>query len=306
MPNRRVIQPLLALLLLLVPAAVRADVSQPTRVAAEAYVRSAGFASIDFGAIAARIPGLGQNMTPPEIAALLLESRETKNVWRTRTLVRLERRKLGGDVIDMVDIERFNLGPAIRGAMLHDTGKAPQAEAFGIGPHVAWRIVTQPNGPLGATVIAAGRRDYPDFEARDRDCAGLLCTSVTVLIDQHGDWMHVGDTTAAPSPSSYPAVVTHSDGQIDVDDESLAHALRELAVLGGLAITGNGVQWIGTQDGQSALMMVDNEASDGEDGIVCPQATAKPPQCFRRTVIVNPGPTLSVGLFKGTLKKVAP
>jgi hypothetical protein len=303
MLGRRVIQPFIALLLSLTPAGVRAEVSQPTLVAAEAYVRSAGFASVDIASIAARIPGLGLNMTPPEIAALLLEFRETKNVWRMRTVVRLERRMVRGDVIDMVDIERFNLGPAIRGAMIHDTGKAPEAEAFGVGPHVAWRIVTRPDSRLGAVVIAAGRRDYPDFEARERDCAGLLCTSVAVLIDQHGDWTHLRDLTAAPSPSSYPAVVTHSDGQIDIDDESLAHALRELAVLGGLASTGNGVQWIGPPDDQPALMMVDNEASDGEDGIVCPQASAKRPQCFRRTVIVNPGPTLTVGVFKGALKK---
>jgi hypothetical protein len=272
-------------------------------VAAAAFVRSGGYAAVEFGPIASRMPGLGQGMTPPELAALVLEFREVKAVWRTRTVVRIMRRTVGSDVLDMVEIERFNLGPALRAAMIHDTGKAPSAEAFGVGPHVAWRIVTQPDGRFGALVVAAGRRDFPEFEARDRDCAGLLCTSVTKTIEQHGRWTQVSDATAAPSPSPYPAVVTHGGGQVDVDDETLPHALRELALLGGLAHIGNGLEWVGAQADQSALMLVDTETTDGEDGLVCPLATAFPLRCSRRTVIDNPGPLLTVGVFTGTLKK---
>jgi hypothetical protein len=218
-------------------------------------------------------------------------------------VVRLERRKRGDDVIDLVDIDRYNLGPALRLAMAHDAGKAPPAEAFGIGPHVGWRIATVPSGPFGTTILAAGRRDYLDFEARSRDCAGLVCTSVATGLEQHGDWSPIAASTAPPGPSPYPATVTHSDGQIDVDDETLAHALRELAVLGGLAATGNGLQWLGAADNKPALIMIDNEAGDGEDGIACPDMSATPPHCARRTVIVNPGPSLEIGLFKGSLNR---
>jgi hypothetical protein len=233
----------------------------------------------------------------------LLEARESKSVWRTRTVVRVERRRIENDVIDLVEIERFNLGPALRAAMIHDTGTAPQAEGFGLGPNVAWRIVTTPNGPLGTTVITAGRRDYEGFEANDRDCAGLRCLSLTVTLEQHGVWTALGEKTLPPSPSPYPGVVTHTDGQIDLDDETLAHALRDLAALGGLASTGNGLQWQGPADGQRGLMMIDNEITDSEDGIVCPVAATASPQCTRRTVVVNPGPTMTVDLFKGTLKR---
>jgi hypothetical protein len=297
------IRPILSCLLLFASHAARADVSQPAQVAAEAYVRAAGFASVDFAPVARRIPGLGVNMTPPEVAALLLEAREAKGVWRTRTIVRMERRRLENDVVDLVEIERFNLGPVIRAAMIHDTGSAPEAQGFGTGPNVAWRVVTTPNGPLGATIIAAGRRDYEGFESKDRECAGLLCLSVAVTLEQHGVWTLLGEKTLPPSPSPYPAVVTHSDGQIDLDDETLAHALRDLAALGGLASTGNGLRWQGPPDGQRGLMLIDNEVNNNEDGIVCPVLATTPPQCTRRTVVVGGGPAFTVDQFSGTLKR---
>jgi hypothetical protein len=296
---------LLGIVLLMLPAALHA---QPSVVAAEAYVRVAGFAPVDLPALQARIPALSSPfLTPPEIADLMLEARESKTVWRARTMVRMERRLVGPDVLDMIEIERFNLARAIREQTIRSFGSAAELEAFGTGAHVAWRIVTRSGDDGRAVIMAAGRRDYPEYEARDRDCLGLLCTSIETRIEAWGRWKQVRQDSAAPAPSPYPAIVTHSDGNVDNDDESIPHAIRALAVLAGLASAENGLQWKGPPTDRKATMMIDNEVGngDGSDAIVGPLPGASG-QWVRRASIANPGPQLTVTVYEGTRKSSAP
>ena len=299
LPPRLARLALLILPILLPPGPAAA---QPALVAAQAYVSSAGFAAVDPATLSSRIPALSAPLSPPEIAALILDAREAKTVWRDRILVRIGRRILGNDVLDTVEIERFNMAVPVREAAIHDTGSAASLEAFGVGPHVAWRIVTRPDG-AGQAVLAAGRREYPEYEARERDCLGSLCTSLASLLGSRGAWKPVSDNTAAPAPTPYPPSVTHTDGQIDIDDETTPHTLRALMILAGLATSGNGMRWSGTPPdappGATTTAMIESNLSngDGAQSVIGPVPAIA--GWYRRTVIVNAPQEFAVAVAQG-------
>lgn len=289
----------LPLLLLLAPPVASAARAQPSMVAANAYVASSGFASVDAAGAIIRLPILAAAVTPPEMAALLLDAREVKSVWHARTMVRIERRQIGADTLDLIEIERYNLGPAVREQTLRATGQAGGLEAFGAGPHVAWRIVTRPDSPTRNSLIAAGRREYPDYEARERDCLGGLCTSVAVLLDQRGTWRQTSARSGPPAPSPYAPIVTHTDGQVEFDDEATAHTIRALSLLGGLATGDTALVWKAPQPDQTITMLIDSNASAGDGA----ESTVGPtPTWIRRTAIVNPGPEIALTIYDGTVK----
>jgi len=80
-------------------------------------------------------------------------------------------------VVSLVWVERYNLG-AVRHAEVVDAYGAAQAaplEAFGPGPHVAYRFAMRPIQGRMADPVAISRRVIPDAEAATRTCLTVGC-----------------------------------------------------------------------------------------------------------------------------------
>lgn len=273
--------------------------AQPVVVAAQAYVAGAGFSTVT---PAQALRGVAEgSLSPAELGVLVLETREATSVWRSRWMIRVTRRQIGAETLDLTEVERFNMGPATRVAFLRAHGTAAASEVFGVGPHVAWRLVTKPDGPSRTVLLNAGRRDYPEFEAKDRDCGGTLCTSVREPLSTRAAWSAVREETARAAPSMYPAIVNRTDGRVDFEDESIAHVVRGLSVLGGLA-PGAGATWLGPAAGTSMTLLVDSNVDEdgGSDAAVGPVAGGA--TWMRRVSAVAVSPELTVRVFEGVLR----
>lgn len=274
---------------------------QPVVVAAQAYVAGGGFSTITPAQTLRGVAEAEGSVSPAELAVLVLEKREAPSVWRSRWVIRVTRRQVGSETLDLTEVERFNMGPATRVAFIRARGAAPAPEIFGVGPHVAWRLVTKQDGPSRTVVLNAGRRDYPEFEAKDRDCGGTLCTSVQAPLDKRVEWTPVRDETGMPTPSVFPAIVNRTDGRVEFEDESIAHVVRGLSVLGGLA-PGTGVTWSGPPAGTSMTLLVDSNVGEdgGSDAAVGPLAGGM--TWMRRVSAVAVAPELTVKVFEGLLR----
>ncbi len=78
----------------------------------------------------------------------------------------------------LIEVNRFNLGPAIRKMTIEEFGDAADPADFGLGPHVGWRFVFQSGDGGAVRLIAAARRTYSDAEAARLRCDGQSCLSL--------------------------------------------------------------------------------------------------------------------------------
>lgn len=95
----------------------------------------------------------------------------------------------------LVEVGRFNLGPAIRRMTIADYGDAAGPAEFGLGPHVGWRFVFQSADGGPAKLIAASRRTFSDAEAARQRCDGTGCLQLDA--DDPHDWQEI-KAPAAP------------------------------------------------------------------------------------------------------------
>lgn len=148
---------------------------------------------------AARFPGQGASAFHPDAdlpapvrALLLLESHEG-TLPHARYLVSYQPTSEAAtpdDTRDLVDITRFNLGPAVR-ADLVDSVPAEHlgtAKMFGVGPHVRWRLAMSPRRGMSAGLDAVGRKVVSDQEADAMDCLGLPCAALPSAEGPQGPW----------------------------------------------------------------------------------------------------------------------
>ncbi len=275
--------------------------AQPAVVAAQAYVSSLGFFPGDIKRAVIGIEGGDGTVSPAELGVLILEQRESPSVWRARWFIRMTRRQVGGETLDLTEVERFNMGPATRARQIEASGTAPPSEMFGVGPHVAWRLVTRPDGPSRTVLLNVGRRDYPEFEAKNRDCGGALCTSVQSPLEKRADWVKVREETTAATVTPFSAIVSRTDGRVEFDDESIAHAVRALSVLSGLA-SGTGAVWTGPAPGETATISVDSNVSE-EGGSDAASGPIGDTRWIRRTSAVAVSPQLTVRVFEGAIRR---
>lgn len=79
--------------------------------------------------------------------------------------------------LSFIQVDRLSLGGAIRDelAAAHGAGIVAPPEAFDVGPHVSWRLVSAPVMGMRADIHAIGRRDIPDNEAATMSCLGSPC-----------------------------------------------------------------------------------------------------------------------------------
>lgn len=92
--------------------------------------------------------------------------------------------------VNYVEVVRFNLGPSIRQELVDASrGEAVgDAEAFGVGPHVGWRFVTNTVMGNRAIISAAGRMELDDAAARAETCLGAPCLSTASAIEAMAPW----------------------------------------------------------------------------------------------------------------------
>jgi len=92
--------------------------------------------------------------------------------------------------VSFIQIDRFSVGGALRDDAIAAYGAdivAPP-EAFDVGPHVSWRLVTSPIMGIAAQVHAAGRAEIPEAEAARMTCLGSPCLTPDMVLPDAAPW----------------------------------------------------------------------------------------------------------------------
>lgn len=90
-----------------------------------------------------------------------------------------------------VEITRINLGTVFREDAMQGIPVEHQGppEAFGIGPHVSWRLRMSPIQGMTAGLDAASRRELSDAEVVALDCLGTACGELASPEGPAGQWV---------------------------------------------------------------------------------------------------------------------
>jgi len=219
------------------------------------FISEAGFVQQDLDAVEAGLAGQflpstsamrpDQYASAIEKALLLIEAMEPP-LDRLRYMVRYGQMMQEHTPVSFVTVERYNMGPTIRQSVIDAFGEenAADPEQFGVGPHVAWRIVTIPLMGQAAAIIEAARREIDDSEAAQNDCGGRGCLSYDSMIDDLLAWQDMAiDIDVA---TAYPS--TYEDGA-----SIPAFAAAELLTLAGLIeLDGSRPMWRGPEQPEAA------------------------------------------------------
>ncbi len=152
--------------------------------------------------------------------------------------------------IGHIQLTRFNLGPELRRQAVSAYGaeSVAPAKAFGVGPHVRWRLVLQPAMTQVADVVAISRRVLSDAEAEAIDCLGTPCLSTDPAWGPEDGWKPL------PSP---PATATVSRSRPAIAAADLGEALQGDAAYGESSEGGS--------DSEPQLILVISAGIDGQD-----------------------------------------
>lgn len=180
-------------------------------------------------------------LAPPVRALLLFQSREGVLPHARYKVTEQVDSGPRGEPVSLVEVTRFNLGPAVR-ADLAQTALAEHlasAEAFGDGPHVSWRFVMTPIQGMIASLRHASRRELP--ADADIDCLGASCTALDSSTGPDGDWQ------VRPAPQLPLSYTVTQDG--------VTHPARILATF--IEGVGETSDWpVPSNDGSPRLMFV--------------------------------------------------
>lgn len=158
----------------------------------------------------------GSSLSPFVMAALVLTDNEA-------TLSRVRYRIRYGTVdidaspnaspisLSLIQIDRFNLGPLIRDALIAEVGPEHVAppEAFGVGPHVSWRFLTRPLMGHRALPEAIARTEISDQHAQAMMCLGQACLSSGFVTDDAALWSQEDSQTEIPVDTVYRVTQDH-------------------------------------------------------------------------------------------------
>lgn len=183
---------------------------------------------------AARFPDMGGSAFHPDadlpapVRAVLLVDAEEPALAHARYRVRhdlVAPTTEGGEPRAYVEVVRFNLGPVIREDLATQDPALPLAplEAFGTGPHVAYRFTMGAVQGIQASVLEAERREVRADEAGAMDCLGAPCLNPSANPGPDGDWRRVGaalpplpfasGTAGAAMPAAVLAVLHEALGE---------------------------------------------------------------------------------------------
>ena len=229
---------------------------------AVSYASSQGFAAVDLAthpletrlrdALAKAGPGFGKGPLTALETALLLVDLEEKPLLRVRYVVRLGQQAAAGGPLTLLEVDRYNLGPASRAEAIDAYGEDNTAgpEEFGVGPHMGWRFVMQPTGGGDVALLAAGRREVPEEEAAAASCYGRTCLSLD-LIDDLKAWKDARSADFPAPKRAYPSVHVTGEGDDRTEEEVPAHVALQLSLmLGAAKADKNGVQWVAALGGE--------------------------------------------------------
>lgn len=178
--------------------------------------------------------------------ALLVTEAMEPSLPRVRYFLRYGQMIQDETPVSFVTVERYNLGPAIRESVIEDYGaeNADEPEAFGVGPHVAWRIVSIPMMGAESSFLEVARREIPQAEAHARDCGGRGCLSLDVLTDEIHNWEDIEPGIDLAKRLSV---------KIERGAASPSLALAELLMAAGLTGEASGeIAWYGPEHPEAA------------------------------------------------------
>lgn len=182
-----------------------------------------------------------------EKALLLVEAME-EPLYRLRYMVRYGQMMRDHKPVSFVTVERYNMGPTIRQSVIDAFGEEDTAgpEEFGVGPHVAWRIVAIPLMGQAAAIIEVVRREIADGEAEQIDCGGRGCLSYDTTMDELLAWQELA--TQIDVATAYPS--TYENGT-----STPAFTAAELLTLSGLIeLDGDRSMWRGPEQPEAARL----------------------------------------------------
>jgi len=198
-----------------------------------------------FTAAPAAVSRPDSEVSPLEKALLLVETLEPA-LPRTRTMLRYGQMLDGDTPYAFVTVERYNFGPTIRRMAIEDYGaeNTDVPEAFGVGPHVAWRIVTMPLMGQQAALVAVARGEIADKDAEATECAGRPCLAFEPLPDDLHQWQETETTIDIAS-----LYAQKTEGDVAAP----ARIAAELAIAAGIAASHDGrMDWHGPEQPEAA------------------------------------------------------
>ena len=187
--------------------------------------------------------------SPLEKALVLVDALEPA-LPRTRTMLRYGRMFDGDTPYSFITVERYNFGPTVRRMVIDDYGEdnTDEPEAFGVGPHVVWRIVTMPLMGQQAALVSVARGEIADKDAEATDCGGRGCLAFEPFLEDLRHWRET--ETAIELAASYETRTAD-------DVATPARIAAELAVAAGIAASHDGrMDWRGPEQPEAAR---DNE-----------------------------------------------
>ncbi len=265
--------------------------------AARSFVAAPGFEVQDASGLASALqarypdaaPGRrGADLTPIETAVLLLELKE-RPLSRTRFLL-----QVSGDAgRTLIEVARYNLGPALRLEAIKEYGQAAAANSasFGIGPHVVARYVFQRGPEAPAALIAAGRMTLSEPDAKLRTCAGRPCLGLSALVEELATWTEMGSAPVS-GRRPYPKIIKTKEGPYTFEQEAPAQIVLGLALAADLAKSeGDRAIWTGPKRPGPVTLVVDRNLGQElmSDGMAGPLNDARPARWVRRGGAVNEG-----------------
>lgn len=176
---------------------------------ASAYTGQDGYAEIDAREFASSIydhlpPDPSSVLMPdsdigPLTKSLLLVEANDGVLPRSRYRIRYGVDQLppagaGGPVtLSLIQIDRFNMGPAMREELAATGAPVGPEEAFGIGPHVSYRIVMRPIQGQTADPIAVSRAEIATEAASDMRCLSMPCLNTVPIGETFSNWQDMRD-----------------------------------------------------------------------------------------------------------------
>ncbi len=214
---------------------------------------------------AASIQRPAANLAPAALAALALDTAETA-LPRQRHRVRYGVVSQPGTAagapvsVSLIEVARFNLGPASRQALIEQLGEDQVAppEDFGVGPHVVWRLATQPLRGNRAVVIAASRQVLDDDAATAMTCFDQSCLTPDGVIAEVAPWPEpreirlAAEAAALAGPDGWPtaaAALQVLQGDNDIDESEGAESGQAPRLMPIEAVVEQG---LGQDDGMDA------------------------------------------------------
>lgn len=128
------------------------------------------------------------DLTPLSLAVLALESNEAplpRMRYRVRYGVTRVEATPGGAMgaMYLVEVDRYNLGPAIHDDIVAAGMPAGPIDEFGVGPHVSYRFAIMPMMGRQLNITAASRTELTGEAAAARACLDLGCLETGAVAD---------------------------------------------------------------------------------------------------------------------------